>query len=90
MQCKLLWNALPTIYNIFLKHHLDYGDVVYDQPNNEFFSGKLEYIQYNAALAITWVIKCTSQEVLYKELVHFARKVVQGIRSWISEVHKKA
>ena len=53
LQRKLLWNALLTIYNIFLRHHLDYGDVVYDQPNNESSSWKLEYIQYNAALAIT-------------------------------------
>ena len=28
-------NALLTIYKSIVKPHLDYGDIVYDQPNNE-------------------------------------------------------
>ena len=52
-----------------MRPHLDYDDVVYDQPKNESFSGKLEEIQYNAALAITGGIKkSTSREKHYKEL----------------------
>ena len=30
-------NALLTIYKSFVQQHLDYGDIVYDQPNNQFF-----------------------------------------------------
>ena len=69
LQNKFPRNALLTIYKSFIRPHLDYDDVVYDQPKNESFSGKLEEIQYNAALAITGVIKkSTSREKRYKEL----------------------
>ena len=47
---------------------IDYGDIIYDQPNNDSFSDMIERIQYNAALAITGAIKGTSQLKLYKEL----------------------
>ena len=61
-------NSLLTIYKYFIRPHLDYSDVIYDQPNNEFFCTKIERIQYNAALAITGAIRGTSQIKLYKEL----------------------
>ena len=61
-------NALLTIYKSFIRPHLDYGDIVYDRPDNESFISKLEQVQYNAALAITEAIKCTSRSKLYKEL----------------------
>ena len=61
-------NALLTIYNSFVRPDLDYGDIVYDRPNNESFISKLEQVQYNAALAITGAIKCTSRSKLYNEL----------------------
>ena len=51
-----------------MRPHLEYGDVVYDQPSNDAFSNKLETVQYNAALAITGAIKGTSREKLYQEL----------------------
>ena len=60
--------SLLTIYKSFITPHLDYGDVVYDQPSNDVFSNKLETVQYNAALAITGAIKGTSREKLYQEL----------------------
>ena len=58
---KKLSNTLPrdamlTIYQSFVRPHLDYGDIIYDQPQNESFCNKLESIQYNAALAITGAI----------------------------------
>ena len=31
----LTWQALFTIYKSFVRPHLDYGDVIYDQPNTE-------------------------------------------------------
>ena len=60
--------SLLTFYKSFTRPHLDYGDVVYDQPSNDAFSNKLETVQYNAALAITGAIKGTSCEKLYQEL----------------------
>ena len=49
-------SSLLTIYKSFIRPHLDYGDVIFDQPHNESFCQKLETIQYNAALAITGAI----------------------------------
>ena len=60
--------SLITIYKSFFRAHLDYCDVIYDQPNNESFCSKIEQIQYNAALAITGAIRGTSQTKLYNEL----------------------
>ena len=61
-------NALLTIHKSFIRPHLDYGDIVYDNPNNENFQIKLEQIQYRACLAITGAIKGPSRERLYNEL----------------------
>ena len=61
-------SSLLTIYKSFIRPHLDYADVIYDQPNNESFCDKIESIQYNAAIAITGAIRGTSKERLYKEL----------------------
>ena len=61
-------SALLTIYKSFLRPHLDYGDILYDKPNNENFQNKIEQVQYKACLAITNAIKGTSRERLYDEL----------------------
>ena len=68
-----LQNILPrtsllTIYKSFIRPLLDYGDVIYDQPQNESLCDKIESVQYNAALAITGAIRGTSKEKLYQEL----------------------
>ena len=60
--------SLLCIYKFFVRPHLDYADVIYDQPHNDSFCNKIESIQYNAALAITGAIKGTSRERLYQEL----------------------
>ena len=60
--------TLLTIYKAFIRPHLDYGDTIHDQAYNDSFHQKLESIQYNAALAITGVIRDTSSEKLYLEL----------------------
>ena len=61
-------HSLITIYKSLVRPHLDYCDVIYDQPNNEKFCNKIEMVQYNVALAITGAIRGTSQTKLYKEL----------------------
>ena len=60
--------SLLTVYKSFSRPHLDYCDVIYDQPNNKSFCTKTEQIQYNATLAITDAIRGTSEIKLYKEL----------------------
>ena len=60
----LLRSALLTIICSFIMPYLDYGDVIYDQPENESFSSKIESVQYNASLAITGAIRGTSQKKL--------------------------
>ena len=57
-----------SIYNAFVKSHLDYGDVLFDQAFNALSHQKLESIQYNACLALTGTIRGTSKEKLYQEL----------------------
>ena len=52
--------ALLAIYKSFVRPHLDYGDIIYDQPNNESFCQKLWSYKYIAALAITGSIRGTS------------------------------
>ena len=61
-------NALLTIYKPFKRPHLDCGDILYDNPNNENFQSKLEKVQYRACLAITGAIKGTSRERPYNAL----------------------
>ena len=68
LQPVLPRTSLLTIYKLFIRPHLDYEYVVYDQPSNDAFSNKLETVQYNVALAITRTIKATSCEKLYQEL----------------------
>ena len=68
LQAVLPYPSLVTIYKAFLRPHLDYGDIIYDQGYKESFHQKLESIQYNAALAITGAIRGTSREKLYQEL----------------------
>ena len=70
---RKLQNILPresllTISKSFVRPHLDYGDVIYDQSYNNTFHQKMESIQYNAALAITGAIRGSSREKLYQEL----------------------
>ena len=68
LQSILPRTSLLTIYKLFIRPHLDCGDVAYDHPSNDAFSNKLETVQYNTALGITGAIKGISREKLYQEL----------------------
>ena len=59
--------SLLIIYKSFIRPHLDYGDVIYDQLSNASFSNKNESVQYNTVLAITGSIKGSSH-LKYQEL----------------------
>ena len=70
---KRLYKFLPraslvNIYKCFVRPHLDYGDIIYDNSSNATFSQMIESIQYNASLSITGAIHGTSREKLYQEL----------------------
>ena len=56
------------LYKSFIWPHLDYGDIIYDQPINNYFQNKIKSIQYNACLSIPGALKGTSKERLYEEL----------------------
>ena len=57
------WHSI-TIYKSFVRSHLQYSVINYDQPNNGSLNQKLKRIQYNADLAIIGAIKGASQSKL--------------------------
>ena len=48
---------LLQIYKCFIRPHLDYGDIIYDQAYYASFHPKLHSIEYNASVAITDAIR---------------------------------
>ena len=64
-------NVLDQIYKLFVKPHLDYGDIIYhrhDPAMQSNFTQALEQTQYSAALAVTGALRGTSRQRLYNEL----------------------
>ena len=64
---RKLWKTLPrpvlmTMYKAFVRPHLDYDGIIYDEAYNETFHQKLESIQYNACLALSGAIRGSSIE----------------------------
>ena len=53
-----------TIYKSFIRQHLDFVDIIYDQAYNVSFQQKVESIKYNAATAL----RGTSKEKLFEVL----------------------
>ena len=48
-------NVLDHIYKLYMRPHLDYGDIIYHKHDPEFthdMTKRLERIQYSAALAV--------------------------------------
>ena len=45
--------ALLTVYKSFVRPHLDYADIIYDQPYFKVFCDIIESVQCNAALPMT-------------------------------------
>ena len=71
-------HTLNELYKLYVRPHLDYGDVIYHIPaktcefsQNTFLPDlmeKIESVQYSAALAITGTWRGTSRQKLYAEL----------------------
>ena len=68
-----------TIYKSFICPHLDYGDIVYHQPNNGSLCKKIESMKYQATLAITGTMHWTSKTKLYNELGIESMKLSNGL-----------
>ena len=54
--------SLLQIYKSFARPYSDYSDNIFDIALIGSFQKKLESVQYNAALPITWTIKGNSKE----------------------------
>ena len=61
-------HALLAVYRSFVRPDLDYGDVIYDQAENESVSSKIERVQHNVSLTVAGTIIGISQEKLCQEL----------------------
>ena len=61
-------NALLTIYKSFVRPHLNYGDILYYQPNDRSMNSTLESVKVSDVLAITGAIKRTSWSKPYNSL----------------------
>ena len=62
---------LDQIYKLYVRPHLDYGDIVYHKHDPEmklYFTRRLEQVRYSAALAVTGAWRGTSSRRLYEEL----------------------
>lgn len=59
--------SLLTTYKFFTKSHVNFGDVILDQPSNESFSNNIKTVPYSAALALTEPIKGLSSDKLYHD-----------------------
>ena len=56
--------SLINLYKSFIRAHLDYADIIYDQPNNLNLFKKIKSCHCNAALG---AIRGFSKEKLYQE-----------------------
>ena len=59
-------DVLDQMYKLYVRPHLDYGDVIYHRDDPEMNSSLtkcLESIQYSAALAVTWLLAMTNYQI---------------------------
>ena len=59
--------VLEQIYKLYVRPHLDYGDIIYHKNDPEIhlhFTQKLEQTQYSAALAVTGAWRGTSGQTI--------------------------
>ena len=64
-------DVLDQIHKVYLRPHLDYGDIIYHKYDPEFkldFIKRLESTQYSAALAVSGAWRGTNTDKIYEEL----------------------
>ena len=63
--------VLDQMYKLYVRPHLDYGDIIYHKYDPHMvldFTKKLEAAQYAAALAVSGAWRGTNRDKLYEEL----------------------
>ena len=75
--------ALIALHKTFVRPHLDYGDIVYDQVHNASFHQKLESLQCNDCLVITGAICGSSREKLCQKLGFESLQQRAGIENYV-------
>ena len=73
-------SILITIYKSFVRPHVDYRDIIYDQTYKKLYQ-KLESIQYNACMALTAAISVLWKRKCIKNLVLSPSKFVVGAKN---------
>ena len=68
LNLSLPHSSLLTVCKCFIKPHLDYGDVIYNQPNLSFLANQIKSVQCNVTLTIMGTNRGTSTEKLYQAL----------------------
>ena len=64
-------DVLDQVYKLYVRPHLDYGDIIYhkfDPDMRSTVTKSIEQVQYTAALAVTGAWKGTSRQKIYEEL----------------------
>ena len=64
-------DALDQIYKLYVRAHLDYGDIIYHKYDPEFkldFTKRLESTQYSAELAVSGAWRGTDTDKIYEKL----------------------
>ena len=64
-------DVLDQMYKLYVRLHLDYGDIIYHKFDPELtleFTEKLETVQYSTALAVSRTWRETNKCKLYEEL----------------------
>ena len=79
-QWVLLRSSLAVIYKSFVRLHLDFGDIFFDQTFRNSFHQRMKSIQYDAVLAIMWAIRGTLRKPGYQEQGFESLKAWRNIR----------
>ena len=64
-------SVLDQMYKIYVRLHLDYGDIIYHKYDPEFkldFTKRVESTQYSAVLAVSGAWRGTNRDKIYKGL----------------------
>ena len=63
-------DVLDQIYKLYVRPHLDYGDIIYHKYDPKFkfdFTKRVESTQYSAALAVSGAWRGTNTDKIYEE-----------------------
>ena len=55
-------SALITLYKVFVRPYLNYGNILYDQAYNMSFYNKLKSVQYKSCWTVTGAQRGTSKK----------------------------